>query len=81
MCLTQPLSVDGVPHVWVLVLGGREEQVALAVEADLRDGPLVAVEGDGLHPGADPIQGGHGQPEHGRDERLTPETGLTDGER
>jgi hypothetical protein len=40
----QALAVQREPHVRLLVLGGGEEQVALAVVLDLRDRTLVALQ-------------------------------------
>ncbi len=42
----QAFAIDGPPHRGDVVLGGAEEQVAVAVVADLGDGTLVAVQGD-----------------------------------
>lgn len=46
---TQPLPVDGVPHVGVVVLSGAEQEVPRHTVLDLRDRPLVPVHHQRLH--------------------------------
>jgi hypothetical protein len=42
----QSLSVTREPHIDHIVLGGREEEIALGVEDDLGEGALVSLEDD-----------------------------------
>jgi hypothetical protein len=48
----QPLPVTREPHIDDIVLGGREEEVALGVEDDLGEGALVSLEDDGFLTGS-----------------------------
>ena len=47
----QPLAIHRVPHIDHRVFGHSEKEVSFMVVPDLCDGPLMALQQDGLHPG------------------------------
>jgi hypothetical protein len=43
----ESFSIVGIPHIHNVVLGGREQEIAVRIEDDLGQGPLVALQKNG----------------------------------
>lgn len=72
------LAVVGIPHAWPVILGGGEEQVALAVVLDHRQWTLMPLDDQRAHPIRGLVVGGRHVSDVLASYSVTAVTGSTD---